>query len=161
MAAITKKCHTAVNKLLAYQLIIFKASQQYNGLQWQAYNFNFHISAATTGNKRWSHLDTDLYTVFLLGETDRDMSALRHDDALVCWLPKRGNKRESWANIRQCLLSSRRSSGPLTCVLKSTPRAPAALAPVASIGIHAANALGITQRDPVLQNLRPPTRRTR
>jgi hypothetical protein len=61
-AVLLQKHPAQVNELLAYQLTIIKSSQQYDGLQWQAYNTRF---TAATGNQSWSELDTDLYTRFL------------------------------------------------------------------------------------------------
>ena len=49
-------------ELLAYQLTILKASQQYDGLYWRAYDTHYRVNAAATGNRLWSRLDTDLYT---------------------------------------------------------------------------------------------------
>lgn len=66
-AAIVQKFPAAVNELLAYQLTIIKSAQQYDGLQWRAYDTHFRISAAATGNRQWSRLDTDLYTRFFTG----------------------------------------------------------------------------------------------
>ena len=66
-AAIVQKHPAEVNELLAYQLTIIKAAQQYDGLQWRAYDTHFRISAAATGNRQWSRLDTDLYTRFFNG----------------------------------------------------------------------------------------------
>ena len=66
-AAIVQKFPAAVNELLAYQLTIIKSAQQYDGLQWRAYDTHFRISAAAMGNRQWSRLDTDLYTRFFTG----------------------------------------------------------------------------------------------
>ena len=87
---------TAIHELLAYQFTIIKASQQYDGLQWRAYDTHFRISAAATGNKRWSCLDTDLYTRFFTGrakpkETCSHCDVTTHSSADCS---KRGRKRE-------------------------------------------------------------------
>lgn len=50
-AALLQKFPEQRNELLAYQLTIIKASQQYDGLQWRAYDTHFHVSAAATNNK--------------------------------------------------------------------------------------------------------------
>ena len=63
-AAVVKKFPKATPELLSYQLTIIKAAQQYDGLQWRAYNTHFSINATATGNRCWSRLDTDLYTRF-------------------------------------------------------------------------------------------------
>ena len=53
-------------ELLAYtfthMLMKIKASQQYDGLHCISYDTNYRITVAASGNKSWSHLDTDLYT---------------------------------------------------------------------------------------------------
>ena len=67
MAAIVVRHPSAVLELLAYMLTIIKASQQYDGMYWRAYDTHYRISAAATGNKNWSRLDTDLYTRFFTG----------------------------------------------------------------------------------------------
>ena len=61
-AALAQKHTEAIPELLAYQLTIIKAAQQYDGLQWRAYDTHFRINAAATGLRHWSRLDTDLYT---------------------------------------------------------------------------------------------------
>ena len=53
--------------LLAYQLTIIKASQQYDGLYWRAYDTHYRVNAAASGNRKWAKLDTDLYTRFFTG----------------------------------------------------------------------------------------------
>ena len=67
IAAIPQKHPSQMTKLFAYQLTIIKAAQQYDGLQWCAYDTHFRVCAAATGNKSWSKLDTDLYTRFSTG----------------------------------------------------------------------------------------------
>ena len=66
-AAIVAKHPSVIQELLAYMLTIIKASQQYDGMYWCAYDTHYCISAAATGNKNWSRLDTDLYTRFFTG----------------------------------------------------------------------------------------------
>ena len=66
-AAMARKYPEAVLELLAYQLTIIKASQQYDGLHWTAYDTHFRIHAAASNNRQWSKLDTDLYTRFFTG----------------------------------------------------------------------------------------------
>ena len=67
IAALSKRHPSATLELLAYQLTIIKASQQYDGLFWRAYDTHYRVNAAATGNKTWSRLDTDLYTRFFTG----------------------------------------------------------------------------------------------
>ena len=66
-AAVVQKHPSMVTELLAYQLTIIKASQQYDGLQWRAYDTQFRVAAAATGNRSWSKLYVDLYTRFFTG----------------------------------------------------------------------------------------------
>ena len=64
-AAIGKKFPEAVSKMLAYQLVIVNASEQYDAIYWRCYNTHYRVNAAATGNRQWSHLDIDLsYAVF-------------------------------------------------------------------------------------------------
>lgn len=67
MAAIVSEHPSATLELLAYMLTIIKASQQYDGLYWRSYDTNYRITAAASGNRQWSKLDTDLYTRFFTG----------------------------------------------------------------------------------------------
>ena len=53
MAAVLQKYPAQTSELLAYQL---KAAQQYDGLQWRAYDTHFRVSAAATENKSWPKL---------------------------------------------------------------------------------------------------------
>lgn len=67
IAAMATKFPEAVPDMLAYQLAIIRASEQYDGLYWRAYDTHFRVNAAATGNRKWSRLDTDLYTRFFTG----------------------------------------------------------------------------------------------
>ena len=67
MAALVSAHPSATLELLAYMLTIIKASQQYDSLYWRSYDTNYRITAAASGNRSWSRLDTDLYTRFFTG----------------------------------------------------------------------------------------------
>ena len=67
MEAIVSEHPSATLELLAYMLTIIKATQQYDRLYWRSYDTNYRITAAASGNRAWSRLDTDLYTRFFTG----------------------------------------------------------------------------------------------
>ena len=79
------------NELLACQLTIIKAPQQYDRLQWRAYYTHLHIAAAASNNKTWSKLDTDLYT-HGVGETSDHLFHMRQHTAHAVELPKYGSQ---------------------------------------------------------------------
>ena len=66
-AALVSAHPSATLELLAYSLTIIKASQQYDGLLWRSYDVNYRVAAAASGNRKWSRLDTDLFTRFFTG----------------------------------------------------------------------------------------------
>ena len=67
-AALVSAHPSAILELLAYNLTIIKASQQYDGLLWRSYDVNYRVAAvAASGNQKWSRLDTDLFTRFFTG----------------------------------------------------------------------------------------------
>ena len=47
---------------MAYMLSIIRAYQEYEHSQWRNYNEAFRDKAATTGNWKWSVIDSHLYT---------------------------------------------------------------------------------------------------
>ena len=61
VATLLRKSPEQASELLAYQLTIIKAAQQYDGLQWRAYDTHFRVAAAATGNRGWSKVDVDLF----------------------------------------------------------------------------------------------------
>lgn len=67
MAALVSEDPSATLELIAYGLTIIKASQHYDGLHWRSYDTHYRINAAAAGNRKWSRLDTDLYTRFFTG----------------------------------------------------------------------------------------------
>ena len=54
-------------ELLVYALTIVRASHNFEGLHWCAYDTHFRINAAASANRTWSNVDTDLYTRFFTG----------------------------------------------------------------------------------------------
>ena len=66
-AALVSEHPSATLEMLAYMVTIIKASQQYDGLYWRAYDTNYRLTAAASGNRHWSRLDTDLFTRFFTG----------------------------------------------------------------------------------------------
>ena len=67
-AVLLRRFPEQASELLAYHLLIIKAAQQYEGLQWRAYDTHFRVSAAASGNREWSKVDVDLYTRFFTGK---------------------------------------------------------------------------------------------
>ena len=67
IAAMAQKYPEVTLPMLAYQLVIIKASQQYDGFYWRVYDTHYRVNAAATGNRNWAQLDTDLYTRFFTG----------------------------------------------------------------------------------------------
>ena len=58
-------------QLLAYMVTILKASQEYEGAAWAAYDVAYRQQAAATGHKRWSEVNTSLYAVCFTGKGKR------------------------------------------------------------------------------------------
>jgi hypothetical protein len=67
VAALLQKFQEQARELLAYQLTITKAAQQYDGLQWRAYDTHFQVAATATGKREWSKVDVYLYTRVFMG----------------------------------------------------------------------------------------------
>ena len=128
-AALLQKHPEQRNELLAYQLTIIKASQQYDGLQWRAYDTHFRVSAAATGSKSWSKLDTDLYTRFFTGRAKLVSTCSSCDSTQhTHWhCPKQGNWENSQLTQQVPHGERNEGSGIQTCVPSSTLWAVAAL----------------------------------
>ncbi len=97
MAAMASKHPEAVTEMLAYQLAIVRASEQYDGLYWRAYDTHFRVNAAASGNRQWSRLDTDLYTRFFTGRAKALAScsfcdSTAHEEARCPQKPKLGKR---------------------------------------------------------------------
>ena len=67
MAAMGKQYPEVMSEMIAYQLLIVNASEQYDGMYWRAYDTHYRVNAAAAGNRHWSRLDIDLYTRFFTG----------------------------------------------------------------------------------------------
>ena len=60
-----------VPELMAYMVNIIRASQEYEGSAWAAYDAAFRRQAATTGHREWSKINTSLYTICFTGKARR------------------------------------------------------------------------------------------
>ena len=80
MAAMAQKFPAEIPEMLAYQLVIIQASQQYDGNYWRAYDTHFRVNAATSGNRLWSRIDPNLYTRFFTGRA-RELHWCEHCDS--------------------------------------------------------------------------------
>ena len=81
-ATLVSQHPAATLEMLAYMMTIIRASQQYDGLHWRAYDYHYRLTAAASGNKNWSRLDTDLFTRFFTGRA-RSVSACALCDSLI------------------------------------------------------------------------------
>lgn len=61
----------AVPELIAYQLFILGASQDYEGLAWVTYDAAFRRQAAATGNRQWSRVNPSLHSICFAGAAKR------------------------------------------------------------------------------------------
>ena len=66
-AAVVSADSSMMLELLAYALTVIRASHNFDGLHWRAYDTHCRINAAASSNRSWSALDTDLYTRFFTG----------------------------------------------------------------------------------------------
>ena len=58
---------SAVPELMAYMTLIIRSSQDFEGLAWMRYDSSFRRQAALTCNKRWSTINSTLYTMNFSG----------------------------------------------------------------------------------------------
>ena len=110
-AALVSAHHSATLELLAYSLTTIKASQQYDGLLWRSYDMNYRVAGAASGNRRWSRLDTDLFTRFFTGRARlfnpcSVCDSVSHGAADCPMAPsstasKRQNRRFSYATVQE------------------------------------------------------------
>lgn len=61
----------AVPGLMAYMVSIIRASQEYEGAAWTAYDAAFRRQAAATGQRNWSAVNASLYTICFTGKARR------------------------------------------------------------------------------------------
>lgn len=57
-----------VPDLMAYMINIVRASQEYEGAAWVAYDAAYRRQAAATGMKRWGGVNSSLYTICFTGK---------------------------------------------------------------------------------------------
>ena len=67
VAILATKFPEAVPDLMAYMLSIIRAYQEYEHPQWRNYDEAFSDKAATTGNRKWSVIDSHLYNQIFTG----------------------------------------------------------------------------------------------
>ena len=70
-----------IPELMAYQISIFRASQEYEGAAWAAYDAAYRRQAAATGHQAWSKINPSLYTIILCF-TGRARKVLRCETCL-------------------------------------------------------------------------------
>ena len=59
---------SAIPELMAYMSLILHCSQDYDGLAWMCYDMAFCRQAASSGNRRWSEVNTTLYAICFTGK---------------------------------------------------------------------------------------------
>ena len=62
MAAVQKQEPEAINERLAYMFTIIRAAQESEEPAWRSYDEAFREKAAATGNRKWSDIDSLIYT---------------------------------------------------------------------------------------------------
>ena len=60
---------SAILEMMAYMNLIVLCSQDYEGLAWVRYDMAFQRQAATSGNKRWSEVNSTLYAICFTGKS--------------------------------------------------------------------------------------------
>ena len=68
MGVVVKFVPGVVPSLMAYMVSIIRASQEYEGAAWVAYDAAFRRQAAATGQRDWSGINTSLYTICFTGK---------------------------------------------------------------------------------------------
>ena len=71
MGVVAKSAPDAVPGLMAYMVNVIRASQEYEGAAWVAYDAAFRRQAAATGQRDWSKINTSLYTICFTGKARR------------------------------------------------------------------------------------------
>ena len=59
--------------LVAYMVSIIRASQEYEGAAWVAYDAAFRRQAAATGQRDWARINTSLYTMCFTGKARKSL----------------------------------------------------------------------------------------
>ena len=71
VGVVVKSAPDAVPGLMAYMVSVIRASQEYEGAAWVAYDAAFRRQAAATGQRDWSKINTSLYTICFTGKARR------------------------------------------------------------------------------------------
>ena len=79
MATMTRQYPESTGGMIAQLQLVVKTSHQYDGKYWRSYDTHFRVTAAATGNRDWSRMDTDLYTRFFTGHA-KTVVACTHCD---------------------------------------------------------------------------------
>ena len=65
------KAPNLIPELMAYQISILRASQEYEGTAWATYDAAYRRQAATTGHTEWSKINPSLYTLCFTGKAKK------------------------------------------------------------------------------------------
>jgi hypothetical protein len=65
------KAPKLIPELMAYQISILRASQEYEGTAWATYDAAYRRQAATTGHTEWSKINPSLYTLCFTGKAKK------------------------------------------------------------------------------------------
>ena len=65
------KCPNRVPEMMAYMIQIIRASQEYEGLAWFAYDEAYRRQAAITQHYEWSRINPSIFSVCFTGRARR------------------------------------------------------------------------------------------
>ena len=68
VGVVAKSSPEAVPGLMAYMISIIRASQEYEGSAWAAYDAAFRRQVAATGQQDWAKINSSLYTICFTGK---------------------------------------------------------------------------------------------
>lgn len=71
VSVVSRSFPEVVPELMAYMASIIRASQEYEGAAWEAYDAAFRRQAAATGQREWSKINPTLYTICFTGKACR------------------------------------------------------------------------------------------
>ena len=71
VGVVAKTSPEAVPGLMAYMIGVIRASQEYEGAAWAAYDAAFRRQAAATGQRDWGKINSSLYTICFTGKAKR------------------------------------------------------------------------------------------